>query len=203
MPLIESQILEVLLFSYLLGSFPSGVVFTKIVGSTDIRKMGSGNIGATNVLRTGNKFLALLTLISDLGKGLLAIKMANLIDPNMNITLVASLSCLAGHIFPIWIKFKGGKGVATAIGILFALSWQTALIVIAIWSIIAAISRYSSLAALTAFTTAPLLMTIFENKFQFLTFCLTIIIWITHKKNIKRLFKGQETKINLRKNKTN
>ena len=126
MPLIESQILEVLLFSYLLGSFPSGVVFTKIVGSTDIRKMGSGNIGATNVLRTGNKFLALLTLISDLGKGLLAIKMANLIDPSMNITLVASLSCLAGHIFPIWIKFKGGKGVATAIGILFALSWQTA-----------------------------------------------------------------------------
>jgi len=129
--------------------------------------------------------------------------MANLIDPNMNITLVASLSCLAGHIFPIWIKFKGGKGVATAIGILFALSWQTALIVIAIWSIIAAISRYSSLAALTALTTAPLLMTIFENKFQFLAFCLTIIIWITHKKNIKRLLKGQETKINLRKNKTN
>ena len=203
MPLIESQILEVLLFSYLLGSFPSGVVFTKIAGSTDIRKMGSGNIGATNVLRTGNKFLAFLSLISDLGKGLLAIKMANSIDPNMNITLVASLSCLAGHIFPIWIKFKGGKGVATAIGILFALSWQTALIVIAIWSIIAAISRYSSLAALTAFATAPLLMTIFENKFQFLTFCLTIIIWITHKKNIKRLFKGQETKINLRKNKTN
>jgi len=199
MPLIDSKILEVLLLGYFLGSFPSGVVFTKITGSGDIRRAGSGNIGATNVLRTGNKLLAFLTLMSDIGKGFLAIKIANLIDPSLNTILIAALSCITGHIFPLWAGFKGGKGVATAIGILLALSWQIALAVIAIWLIIAVITRYSSLAALTAFTTLPFLVTILEVRFQFLALCITIIIWITHKRNINRLFKGKETKINLQK----
>jgi|TARA_B100001750_G_C15512934_1_gene604921 glycerol-3-phosphate acyltransferase PlsY len=199
MPFIDS--IEVLLLGYFLGSFPSGLVFSKISGGNDIRKTGSGNIGATNVLRTGSKLLALLTLISDLGKGFLTIKIANLINPEIDIASIAALGCIMGHIFPIWTKFKGGKGVATAIGVLLALAWKVAIAIIIIWFFVAIITKYSSLAALITFTTLPFLAAALETEFQPLALCIMVIIWITHKKNIQRLLKKEETKINLRKNK--
>ena len=185
MPFIDS--IEVLLLGYFLGSFPSGLVFSKISGGNDIRKTGSGNIGATNVLRTGSKLLALLTLISDLGKGFLTIKIANLINPEIDIASIAALGCIMGHIFPIWTKFKGGKGVATAIGVLLALAWKVAIAIIIIWFFVAIITKYSSLAALITFTTLPFLAAALETEFQPLALCIMVIIWITHKKNIQRL----------------
>ena len=199
MPFIDS--IEVLLLGYFLGSFPSGLVFSKISGGNDIRKTGSGNIGATNVLRTGSKLLALLTLISDLGKGFLTIKIANLINPEIDIASIAALGCIMGHVFPIWTKFKGGKGVATAIGVLLALAWKVAIAIIIIWFFVAIITKYSSLAAVITFTTLPFLAAALETEFQPLALCIMVIIWITHKKNIQRLLKKEETKINLRKNK--
>src|SRR5262245_23454830 len=138
-----------LLFGYLCGSIPFGVVLTRLAGTGDIRSVGSGNIGATNVLRTGRKALAAATLVGDMLKGTAAVLIAGCLGTR-NAALAAGLGAFAGHLYPVWLRFKGGKGVATYIGILLALSWPVALAFCLIWLAVAAVSRYSSLSALVA-----------------------------------------------------
>ena len=145
----------VLLFGYLLGSIPFGLLLTKMAGLGDLRSIGSGNIGATNVLRTGRKDLAAVTLLGDAGKGAAAVLLAAAIwGPEA--AMIAGVAAFFGHVFPVWLGFKGGKGVATFIGILLALSWPVALAFCAIWLLVAVALRYSSLAALTAATASPM-----------------------------------------------
>ncbi len=184
-----------LLFGYLCGSIPFGVVLTRIAGTPDIRSVGSGNIGATNVLRTGRKALAALTLIGDTLKGTVAVCIA-LYFFNRNLALVAGLGAFVGHILPIWLRFKGGKGVATYIGILLGLSWVAAVIFCAAWLVIAAISRYSSLSALIASAaTPPVLWAMGSNREALLFAILTIVLWFKHRDNIMRLRQGTEGRI--------
>jgi len=193
-------------FGYLLGSIPFGLIITRAAGSGDIRNIGSGNIGATNVLRTGHKGLAGATLICDMLKGTLAAVGTHYfagiaadsvqpVDPQI-IALVAGLAAFLGHLFPVWLKFKGGKGVATYIGVLLGLCWQAALIFGALWLAVAALFRYSSLAALIASAlTPPVLLALDRPKAAALFFVLTILIWIMHRANIRRLLGGSEDKI--------
>lgn len=183
-----------LVFGYLLGSIPFGLILTRMAGLGDVRSIGSGNIGATNVLRTGNKKLAAATLILDMLKGTLAVLIAGIAGPEA--AIVAGLGAFLGHIFPVWLKFKGGKGVATYIGILIGLFWQGALIFGAIWVVIAYITRYSSLAALVAAIITPIaLYFIGLHQIAFLFLILTIIVFIKHRANIERLASGTEGKI--------
>ena len=143
-----------LLFGYLLGSIPFGLVLTRAAGLGDVRKIGSGNIGATNVLRTGNKGLAAATLLLDALKGTAAVLIARYWGAELG--LLAGLGAFLGHLFPVWLGFKGGKGVATYLGVLFAIAWQAGFVFAAVWLAVAAITRYSSLAALLASIAAPL-----------------------------------------------
>ena len=163
-------------------------------GLGDIRNIGSGNIGATNVLRTGNKGVAAATLIADVLKGFTASLIGMQFGPD--IAIVAALGAFLGHLFPIWLKFKGGKGVATAIGIILALSWQTGLVAISVWLLTAILFRFSSLAALLGAITAPLaawwLTTPQITEFFIL---ISFLIWAKHFPNIQRLLSGQETRI--------
>ena len=163
-------------------------------GLGDIREIGSGNIGATNVLRTGKKGIAAATLSADIIKGVFAALIGTQFGPD--IAVVAALGAFLGHLFPIWLKFQGGKGVATAIGIIFALSWQTGFIAIGIWVLAAALFRYSSLAALFGAVAAPIAAWWLATP-QLVEFfaVIAILIWIRHHANIKRLIKGDETKI--------
>ncbi len=184
-----------LLGGYLLGSIPFGLLITRAAGAPDVRTIGSGNIGATNVLRTGRKGLAALTLICDALKGTAAVLLAAHFAGH-GAALAAGLGAFLGHLFPVWLKFKGGKGVATYIGLLIGLAWPAALIFIAIWLIIAFISRYSSLAALIACALTPIgLLGLGEPDAAALFFLLTIILWIMHRANIARLLQGSETRI--------
>src|SRR5450432_1631397 len=144
-----------LVLGYLLGSIPFGLVLTKLAGTADLRSIGSGNIGATNVLRTGRKGLAAATLLCDMLKGTLAVLVVTHYA-GTNVALAAGFAAFLGHLFPVWLKFKGGKGVATYIGVLAGLAWPAALVFCAIWLIVAALSRYSSLAALIASALTPL-----------------------------------------------
>jgi glycerol-3-phosphate acyltransferase PlsY len=141
------------LLAYLLGSIPFGLLLTRLAGLGDIRNIGSGNIGATNVLRTGHKGLAALTLLLDFGKGLAAVLLAGTLGPDM--AIFAAFGVLLGHMFPAWLRFKGGKAVATAGGVLFALKWQIGVAALIAWIVVAALFRYSSLAALVACIVAP------------------------------------------------
>lgn len=182
-------------FGYLCGSVPFGLILTKLAGTQDIRSIGSGNIGATNVLRTGNKALAAGTLLGDMLKGTFAVVIAGLVA-GPDAAMAAGTGAFLGHLFPVWLKFKGGKGVATYIGILLGLFWPAALAFLAIWIGVALMLRYSSLAALIASAVTPLLL--FWAQHLALTFMfgiLTALLWIMHRENISRLMNGSEGKI--------
>ena len=181
----------VLAIAYLLGSIPFGFLLTKLAGLGDIRDIGSGNIGATNVLRTGNKGLAALTLVLDGLKGVAAVGVAILIAPDE--AMLAGLIALLGHMYPVWLKFKGGKGVATAIGVLLALAWPVGLAVTATWLIIAKVFRRSSLAALVALALAPVFALIIGRPpLALLAGLVGALVWARHATNIRRLLKGTE-----------
>ncbi len=179
---------------YLLGSIPFGLILTRGAGLGDIRSIGSGNIGATNVLRTGRKGFAAATLLLDGLKGTLAVGIGW--DFGLYGALAAALGAYLGHCFPVWLKFRGGKGVATFLGVLLGLHWPTMILTALIWLGVAAAKRYSSLAALVASTAAPLLLIFFE-RYETAALCaiLTAIIWFRHKDNVRRLIAGQESRI--------
>jgi len=180
---------------YLLGSIPFGLLLTRMAGGPDVRTIGSGNIGATNVLRTGRKGLAALTLACDMLKGTAAVLIANYVAGS-DAALAAALGAFLGHVFPIWLKFKGGKGVATYIGLLLGLYWPGALVFCAIWLIVAFASRYSSLAALVASALTPAALWGFGQPRQAALFALlAVLLWIMHRPNIARLIAGTESRI--------
>ena len=191
------QFFAIALGGYLLGSVPFGVVLTRLAGLGDIRKIGSGNIGATNVLRTGNKLLAALTLLLDGGKGAAAVLIAHhLWGPDAG--LFAGAGAFLGHLFPIWLGFRGGKGVATALGILLALAWPVGLIACAVWLLAAILFRYSSLSALLAILAAPVAAWfIADRQIAEFALALAVLVWLRHHENIRRLLKGEESKIRL------
>ena len=208
------DIIIVILFSYLSGSIPFGLILTKIFGNQDIRNIGSGNIGATNVLRTGNKFLAALTLVLDILKGYMPVIITQLYFPEL-----IQLSCLLaflGHVFPVWLKFKGGKGVATYLGILLALSIQLGLLFMFTWLVVSLIFKYSSVSSMFASLTVFVIYTIREiagpifkimsdqtfktyeiASLSLLLFIFFILIIFTHKKNISNLKNKTEHKIKI------
>jgi acyl phosphate:glycerol-3-phosphate acyltransferase len=184
--------------SYLLGSIPFGLVVTKLAGYGDIRRIGSGNIGATNVLRTGSKGLAALTLLLDGGKGAAAVLIAGAVSPNL--ALVAGLAAFLGHLFPVWLKFNGGKGVATAGGVLLAVAWPVGLATLATWLAVAVATRYSSAAALSAAVLAPVFAWLWTDPPRVaLAFAIALLVILRHRGNIRRLLRGEEGKIKLRK----
>lgn len=183
-----------IIFGYLLGSIPFGYVLTKTAGMGDIRTIGSGNIGATNVLRTGNKQLAALTLFCDGLKGAIAVLIVGTFFPGFE--ALAGLMALLGHLFPVWLNFKGGKGVATAVGIITALAWPVGLITMLIWILVAVCYRYSSLAALVALGLTPVEALIFaRGDLVWLLFAILLLVFWKHSANIQRLMNGTEPKI--------
>ena len=188
------EIIILSLCSYLIGSIPFGLIITKFFLKKDIRKIGSGNIGATNVLRVGNKILALLTLIFDVGKGYLVVKISFIYSPDL--IYLIGLICFIGHIFPVWLKFKGGKGVAVYVGIILALSIKLALIFGVTWLIILFLFRYSSLSSILASLSLIIFNLLFNDNFQnFFLILFFLIITYTHKQNILRMKDKKETKI--------
>jgi acyl phosphate:glycerol-3-phosphate acyltransferase len=183
---------------YLFGSIPFGLILTRLAGSGDIRTVGSGNIGATNVLRTGRKGLAAATLLGDMFKGTAAVLIMNAID-GADAALVAGLGAVIGHVFPVWLRFKGGKGVATYIGVLIAVAWPIAAAFGLIWGLVAAVTRYSSLSGLIASAATPALLWFYAGPKPALLFAiLTAMVWIMHRPNISRLLAGTEPKIGSR-----
>ncbi len=184
-----------LLGGYLLGSIPFGLLLARLAGLGDIRKIGSGSIGATNVLRTGRKGLAAATLLLDGGKGAAAVLLAGIWGPDMQLS--AALGALLGHLFPVWLRFRGGKGVATALGILLAIAWKVGLAACATWLVVAGLLRFSSLAGLLALAAAPLYAWWIHGDLQLaeLAAILAAFVWLRHGANIVRLIKGQEPKI--------
>ncbi|RWC64349.1 glycerol-3-phosphate 1-O-acyltransferase PlsY [Mesorhizobium sp.] len=188
------SLIPALVFGYLLGSIPFGLLLTRAAGLGDVRKIGSGNIGATNVLRTGNKGLAAATLLLDALKGTAAVLIAGYFAPELAIW--AGLGAFLGHLFPVWLGFKGGKGVATYLGVLIGLAWQVALIFAVVWLVMAFLFRYSSLAALTAAVVAPIALYVLSTPQNAALFVvMSIIVFIKHRENIARLRAGTEGKI--------
>lgn len=186
-------------FGYLVGSIPFGLILTRATGGPDIRAIGSGNIGATNVLRTGNKGLAAATLLCDMLKGTLAVLAAARYGADA--ALAAGFGAFLGHLFPVWLKFKGGKGVATYIGLLLGLHWPAAVVFCAIWLAVAAVTRYSSLAALVASAVTPPALWYFGfPDITALFLVLTLLLWAKHRANIVRLLNGSEGKIGVKTN---
>jgi acyl phosphate:glycerol-3-phosphate acyltransferase len=184
-----------LAFGYLLGSIPFGILLTRLAGGPDLRSIGSGNIGATNVLRTGRKGLAAATLACDVLKGTVAVLMVTAVADDAA-ALIAALGAFLGHLFPVWLKFKGGKGVATYIGLLLGLAWPAALVFCAIWLAVAFAFRYSSLSALVASAlTPPALWFLGRPDTALLFLLLSVLLWIMHRANIARLLDGSEGKI--------
>lgn len=203
---------------YLLGSIPFGLVLTRLAGLGDIRSVGSGNIGATNVLRTGNKPLAAAVLVLDSGKGAIAVLLAPLIVAMLSasgtdsaaaadarvLSAMAGVAAVVGHNFPVWLKFRGGKGVATTLGTLIALSWPVGLAACAIWLLVAVITRYSSLSALIAVALAPvtaymLLPDTVARTIIVASLILAVLVWVRHSANIRRLMRGEEPNIGRKK----
>ncbi len=188
---------------YVLGSIPFGLIATRLGGAGDIRQVGSGNIGATNVLRTGRRDLAAITLIGDGGKGALAVGLASLLalrtDPAAQplLAALAGGSAFVGHLFPVWLGFRGGKGVATFLGVLLAAAWPVGLLAGATWLAIAKLSKYSSLAALTAAALAPLYAFAIHSAYPIkpLAVLMAVLIFIRHHQNIRRLLAGAEPRI--------
>ena len=189
--------LAALAFGYLLGSIPFGLVLTRMAGLGDVRKIGSGNIGATNVLRTGNRKLAAATLLLDALKGTAAAAIAS--RWGLDAGIAAGLAAFLGHLFPVWLGFKGGKGVATYVGVLLGLMWQAALLFLAIWIVVAAALRYSSLSALVACAVVPVALYVMGRPDLALLFAvLSVTVFIKHRANIARLMAGTEGKIGAR-----
>ncbi len=196
---MQSPVLEyaaALIFGYLCGSISSGVLLTRFAGGPDLRSVGSGNIGATNVLRTGRKALAAVTLAGDILKGTLAVVLIDFLL-GRDAALWAALGAFLGHLFPVWLGFKGGKGVATYIGLLLGLTlWLALAAFCLIWIAIAAASRYSSLAALIASAATPVVLWWNGNVAEAKLFLLlTALVWLMHRANIARLISGTESKI--------
>ncbi|SMH59553.1 acyl-phosphate glycerol-3-phosphate acyltransferase [Azospirillum lipoferum] len=188
------------LLGYLLGSIPFGLVLTRMAGLGDIRQIGSGNIGATNVLRTGNKPLALATLLLDSGKGAIAALLAFLwAGPaflGLEAAVLAAGGAMLGHSFPVWLGFKGGKGVATALGVLLAVCWPAGLLACLTWLVMAAVFRISSLSALTALALSPLTGWYFGGPLVAgLCLFIAVLVFVRHEANIRRLLKGEEPRI--------
>lgn len=193
----SSMGLAALVLGYLFGSIPFGIILTRLSGGPDLRTIGSGNIGATNVLRTGNKKLAALTLLGDMLKGTAAVLLAGWLLGGKSAALAAGLGAFIGHLFPVWLRFKGGKGVATFLGILIGLKWSIALIFAAVWLSIAYLSKYSSLSALIASLLTPLLLWFWVRDAETagLMAILALLLWFMHRENIARLLSGREGKI--------
>jgi glycerol-3-phosphate acyltransferase PlsY len=184
-----------LIFGYLCGSIPFGIILTRLAGTQDLRSIGSGSIGATNVLRTGRKSLAAGTLLGDLLKGTVAVILGGYLG-GPTAAMVAGLGAFLGHLFPVWLKFRGGKGVAVYIGILLGLLWHAALVFCAVWLITAVISRYSSLSALLAAVATPIfLWWSGQPALTALFAVLTLLVFYAHRENIRRLLAGTEGKI--------
>lgn len=188
------------ILGYLLGSVPFGLVLPFLFGYGDIRKIGSGNIGATNVLRTGNKLLALTVLILDAGKGAAAVLLAHHFG-SYEAAMAAGLFAILGHLFPVWLKLKGGKGVATTLGMLLALAPTVGSIACLVWLLMAAAFRYSSLAALVAILATPAAAHFIYADANLTGVCgiVTLLVWFKHRANIQRLVKGEEPKIGKKK----
>ena len=189
-----------LAFGYALGSIPFGLILTRLAGLGDVRSIGSGNIGATNVLRTGRKDVAAATLLLDAGKGLAAVLLAAMFGPAT--AAMAAIGALIGHCYPVWLKFKGGKGVATFLGVVAGLSWPHAVLFAIVWLGMAAALRYSSLAALVATAAVPIAAFLLpEGSFWGaaavgeVTALMTLLIWWKHRANIRRLLAGEESRI--------
>ncbi len=186
-----------LVVGYLFGSIPFGIILTKLAGGPDLRSIGSGNIGATNVLRTGNKKLAAATLIGDMLKGTVAVLVGARFLGGPEAALAAGIGAFLGHLFPVWLGFKGGKGVATYLGVLIGVKASIALVFAAIWLSLAYLFRYSSLSALVASALTPLLLWFWAGmpKAALVMAGLTVLLWIMHRENIARLLAGREGKI--------
>jgi acyl phosphate:glycerol-3-phosphate acyltransferase len=195
---LASQFLAALTFGYLCGSIPFGILLTRLAGTPDLRSIGSGNIGATNVLRTGRKGLAAATLFGDMLKGTVAVVLTHHVfgrEP----AIVAAVGAFLGHLFPFWLRFRGGKGVATYIGVLLGLSWPAAIFFCAVWLATAALTRYSSLAALIASAATPAFLWWRGDVPEAPVFlALSALLWIMHRSNIARLLAGAEGKIGRR-----
>ena len=187
------DILIIVIVSYLMGSIPFGFILTKIFLKKDIRDIGSGNIGATNVLRTGNKFIGYITLCFDILKAIIPVIYIKIYFPNL--IFVGSLCVFLGHVFPVWLKFKGGKGVATYLGILFSLDINLGLVFIVCWMVTFVLSKFSSLSSLVASLSIPLYLLIYSKFDQLIFFSIMfVLIFFTHRENIKRLKNKEETK---------
>ena len=197
---------SIFVFGYFLGSITFGLILTKISGLGDIRKIGSGNIGATNVLRTGNKKIALFTLLLDGGKGALAIYLITIILPKVfdnNFNMIEFYQCtvaiaaVVGHCFPIWLRFKGGKGVATGFGVILSLNLNIGIVALLIWVLIAKVFKISSMSALIAYFLIPVLMFYYETEIIYFlsSFLISLVCFVQHRENIKRLINRSEPKI--------
>ena len=187
------EIILITTISYLIGSIPFGFVLTKILLKKDIREIGSGNIGATNVLRTGNKLIGYLTLTLDVLKAIIPVLFVKINYPDL--TYISALAVFIGHVFPVWLKFKGGKGVATYVGILFCISFNLGITFVVSWLIIFFISKYSSLGSILSSLTIPIFIFLnsnYENEYFFII--MFVLILYTHRENVKRLINKEESK---------
>ncbi|MGV8995842.1 MAG: glycerol-3-phosphate 1-O-acyltransferase PlsY [Parvibaculaceae bacterium] len=193
-------VLVALVIGYLFGSIPFGLIFTRMAGLGDIRDIGSGNIGATNALRTGNKTVAGATFLCDAAKGAAAVLLLTYLAPSLELVMplasLAAAAAMLGHIFPVWLGFKGGKGVSTFIGVNLALFWPVGLLFCATWLVVAVVTRYSSLAALIAALATPLYLYFFNDASDVpLSIFLVAVIFFAHRENISRLLAGTESRI--------
>ena len=196
----QGMLLLTALFGYLLGSIPFGILVTRAMGLGDLRSIGSGNIGATNVLRTGNKGAALATLLLDGGKGAVAVLLARWLLGGEDAAQVAGCAAFLGHLFPVWLGFRGGKGVATFLGLFLALDWQVGLALCLTWLVTAVVTRYSSIAALIAAASAGLwILWLTDGNLLVLALVLTVLVYVRHSENLKRLKAGTEPRIGQKK----
>lgn len=190
-------LIAVVLIGYFLGSIPFGLIFTRMAGLGDLRDIGSGNIGATNALRTGNKWVALATFVCDAAKGAIAVLIAGHIGPaTQAMAVTAAIAAFAGHVWPVWLSFKGGKGVSTFIGVMLALYWPVGLLFCATWLLVAVVTRYSSLSALLAALLTPIYLAFFDQPaLAGIVGILVALVYYTHRENIGRLLQGTESRI--------
>jgi glycerol-3-phosphate acyltransferase PlsY len=196
--MLTLKLVTALALGYVFGSIPFGLLLTRLAGTRDLREIGSGNIGATNVLRTGRKGLAATTLLCDMGKGTFAVIIGGYIA-GPNGAIVAALGAFLGHLFPVWLRFRGGKGVATYIGVLLGLFWPAAMIFCAVWLLVALVTRYSSASALIASVATPFVLWYFGHPTLAVLFAgMTVLLWIMHRSNIAKLIAGAESRIGAR-----